>query len=99
MVAIQAYEFWSSIAEEEISRIKNTIYGKVVYGYCTYAWRDLLAIVIGHLKARKCIFDEEWNVVKAGASVMSQFSQVISDFEFIQRIIDFVGGNNFYIIP
>jgi hypothetical protein len=90
---IQAYEFWSSISEEEISRSKNKIYNKTLYGYCDFVWSELLTIVFSHLKNRTDMQDDEWNLVKAGSTVVAQFSQVVTNFQFIERVIDFVGSN------
>ncbi len=99
-VVIQSYEFWSSIAEEESIRLKNKIYNKNVFGYCDYAWSDVLNISLGHLKNRKDIFDDEWNTVKAVSTTISIFSQVVTNFQFLQIIIDFVGSkfNNLTLI-
>ena len=94
-VAIQAYELWCSLSDEENARIRekeNGVPNVNVYNYSQIASDHLLKMIIYHLSNRKKSEGDEWNLSKAAASLISNLSQCC-DFEFIKKVVVFVGEN------
>ena len=92
-VAIQAYELWCSLSDEENARIKEKEHGFLnvtVNNYSQIASAHLLKIIFHHLLNRKKGEGDEWNLAKAAASLISNLSQCCS-YEFIEKVVSFVG--------
>jgi importin subunit beta-1 len=90
-VAIQAYELWCSLSDEENARLREISSGAQVNcnNYCQIASDTLFRMIQYHLLHRKNNEGDEWTLSKAAASLISNLSQCCS-YPFIEEVAKFV---------
>lgn len=85
-IGILIYELWSSIAEEEVNRIKTS--GKV-YANCDKCLEFLTSVIKYHYlnrnPQREKQFPDRWNLAKSASILLTYLSQCTN-----HNIIDFV---------
>ncbi len=96
-VSIQAYEFWCSIADEEIKRIANK---SSLNMYCDKYLDSLFSVISGHLLNRNVEKEkaepDAWNNVKAASCLLSNLSQC-TNANLINYIFEMI--SNYFSSP
>jgi hypothetical protein len=89
-VAIQAYEFWCSVSDEEMFRIQN---GKSISQLCERALDMLIEVINQHMFSRNNLNDdddlESWNTVRAASALLENLCLCTSD-KLIQEAFNFI---------
>jgi importin subunit beta-1 len=92
-VSVQAYEFWCSIADEEVTRIKEN---RQYRGYIQMAFHTLYKIIEIHLLKRDVerekVTEDSWTNIKAASCLLTSMSQCVSD-EIIAKVFQFISNN------
>jgi hypothetical protein len=89
-VAIQAYEFWCSISDEEMYRVQN---GKSIFQLCERALDMLIEVINTHMLTKNNLDEddlESWNTVRASSALLENLSLCTSD-KLIQEAFNFIG--------
>lgn len=93
-VAIQAFEFWCSVSDEEVSRLNHN---NPCNGYCEYARSTLFNVISTVLLNRvaseeKLLEENEWTTVKAASVLLENLSLCTND-SLIDSVFSLIGSN------
>ncbi len=92
-VSIQAYEFWSSVSDEEVLRISSNL---PVRGFCEMAMLGLYETMQMHLLNRNAeierMNEDSWSNVKAASCLLHNLCQCTSSI-LIDKVFALIGQN------
>lgn len=92
-VAIQAFEFWCSISDEEVNRVKMN---QPILNYCERASGVLLNTTISCLLKRnpeiEKFNEDDWNCVKASSVLLENLCQCTGE-HLVDRIVELIRDN------
>ncbi len=93
LVAIQGYEFWLTICEEEIAR-KTTNSERKLYNFCRNACITFTDLLINHVvnETDPNFEEDESSLGKCAFNLLSHFSQ-LCDYMYIEKILNYVNNN------
>jgi hypothetical protein len=92
-VAIQGYEFWLTICEEEIAR-KSTNSERKLYNFCRNGCITFIDLLINHVVngTDPNLDEDESSLGQYAFNLLSYFSQ-LCEYLFIEKILNYVNDN------
>lgn len=93
LVAIQGYEFWLTLSEEEIAR-SATYSDRKSYNFCRNSCVTFIDLLVRHIinEPDPYFEEDESSLGKCSFNLLSYFAQ-LCDYSFIEKILVFINNN------